>query len=216
MGVLPSQKDVVQVFGDFLNYMYACAVDFIKESHVDGPGLWNTVQHSVRFVLSHPNGWEGPQQAKMRRSAVYGGLIPNTPEGHARVMFVTEGEASMHACLSNGLGPATLQVSLVTSVLATRADVLIFLQVGDAFIIADAGGGTLDFNTYEIKQISPLLIEEIAVSDCKYVVGAVNNLIFLSVRSICGLNLRQSLREANARRYALPHIAIFTCTQPSS
>jgi hypothetical protein len=39
----------------------------------------------------------------MRKAAIYGGLVPNTDEGKAKVRFVTEGEASLHACVLNGL-----------------------------------------------------------------------------------------------------------------
>jgi hypothetical protein len=67
----------------------------------------------MQFVLSHPNGWEGAQQTKMRRAAVYGGLIPDTDEGKARIRFVTEGEASLHACVLNGLAADVLSVRLL-------------------------------------------------------------------------------------------------------
>jgi len=62
-------------------------------------------------VLSHPNGWEGPQQTRMRNAAVYGKLVPDTDEGRARIRFVTEGEASLHACVLNGLAADVLSVS---------------------------------------------------------------------------------------------------------
>ena len=69
-------------------------------------------------MLSHPNGWEGAQQSKMRRAAVYGGLIPDTDEGRARIRFVTEGEASLHACVLNGLAAEVLSVSFLSLGLA--------------------------------------------------------------------------------------------------
>jgi hypothetical protein len=47
----------------------------------------------------------------MRRSAVSGGLIPDTNEGRARIRFVSEGEASLHACILNGLAADVLSVS---------------------------------------------------------------------------------------------------------
>ncbi|TFK82611.1 hypothetical protein K466DRAFT_603536 [Polyporus arcularius HHB13444] len=71
---------------------------------------WRAVEHDIQFVLSLPNGWEGAQQSKMRRAAAYGGLFPDT-EGRARIRFVTEGEASLHACVLNGLAPDVLQNS---------------------------------------------------------------------------------------------------------
>lgn len=115
LGPLPRKKTAVHVFGDFLAYLYRCTRDFITDTHGNGAQLWNAVEHNIQFVLSHPNGWEGPQQSKMRRSAVYGGLIPDTNEGKARIRFVTEGEASLHACVLNGLAADVLLVFLLPS-----------------------------------------------------------------------------------------------------
>ena len=72
--------------------------------------LWSQVEKNIQFVLSHPNGWEGAQQTKMRRAAVYGRLVPDTNEGKARIWFVTEGEASLHYCLDSGLAASAVQV----------------------------------------------------------------------------------------------------------
>lgn len=55
------------------------------------------------FVLSHPNGWEGKEQALMRKAAVKAKLIPDREEGHARISFVTEGEASLHFSVETGV-----------------------------------------------------------------------------------------------------------------
>lgn len=82
------------------------------DTHANGNALWKAVEHDIQFVLSHPNGWEGAQQTKMRRAAVHGQLIPDTNEGKARIRFVTEGEASLHACVLNGLASDVLSVSL--------------------------------------------------------------------------------------------------------
>ncbi|KDQ57107.1 hypothetical protein JAAARDRAFT_688375 [Jaapia argillacea MUCL 33604] len=148
---LPPQKNPVQVFGDFLGYLYRCTRRFIEDTHANGQSLWRAVKHDIQIVLSHPNGWEGAQQSKMRRAAIYGGLIPDTDEGKARIRFVTEGEASLHACVLNGLA----------------ADVLSDPS-GHGFIVADAGGGTLDISSYAIRGTTPLVIEEIAPPDCVF------------------------------------------------
>ncbi|KAG6832781.1 hypothetical protein H0H92_009399 [Tricholoma furcatifolium] len=148
LGPLPRRKTAIHVFGDFLAYLYRCTRNFIIDTHGNGAALWNTVENNIQFVLSHPNGWEGAQQSKMRRSAVYGGLIPDTNEGKARIRFVTEGEASLHACVLNGLA----------------ADVLTNPSK-NGFLIADAGGGTLDISAYAIRGTLPLVMEEIAPPD---------------------------------------------------
>lgn len=112
LGPLPRGKNATDIFGDFLHYLFRCTRVFIIDTHANGPGLWSAVEADMQFVLSHPNGWEGAQQSKMRRAAIYGGLIPNTDEGKARIRFVTEGEASLHACVLNGLAAEVLSVRI--------------------------------------------------------------------------------------------------------
>lgn len=107
---LPKGKSAVDVFGDFLSYLYRCTRSFFEDTHANGPKLWKDLEREIQFVLSHPNGWEGAQQTKMRRAAARGGLIPDTDSGKARIRFVTEGEASLHACVLNGLAADVLSV----------------------------------------------------------------------------------------------------------
>jgi hypothetical protein len=175
LGPLPKRKTAVHVFGDFLAYLYRCTRNFITDTHANGGILWNQVESDIQFVLSHPNGWEGAQQSKMRRAAIYGGLIPDTNEGKARIRFVTEGEASLHACVLNGLAADVLSVSvwIIHRSRNTCSDSA-FTQSPSkhGFLIADAGGGTLDISSYAIKGASPLAIEEIAPPDCIFA-GAV-------------------------------------------
>lgn len=115
LGSIPHGKSAVHVFGDFLRYLFACTRNFIIDTHANGAALWSAVEQDIHFVLSHPNGWEGRQQAKLRRSAVYGGLVPDTDEGKARIFFVTEGEASLHACVLSGLAADVLSVMRLSS-----------------------------------------------------------------------------------------------------
>ncbi|KAJ7030408.1 hypothetical protein C8F04DRAFT_961737 [Mycena alexandri] len=149
LGRLPPNKTAVDVFGDFLAYLFLCTRNFITDTHANGAMLWAAVEHDIKLVLSHPNGWEGAQQSKLRRAAIHGGLIPDTNAGKARIFFVTEGEASLHACVLNGLA---------ADVLSDRSK--------PGFLIADAGGGTWDISAYSITAQNPLLIEEIAPPDC--------------------------------------------------
>ncbi|KAI0279701.1 hypothetical protein BGY98DRAFT_1089080 [Russula aff. rugulosa BPL654] len=147
---LPKGKSAVQVFGDYLGYLFRCAKNFIIDTHAGGAALWRAVEEDLQFVLSHPNGWEGAQQTKMRRAAVYGGLIPDTDAGKARIRFVTEGEASLHACVLNGL-----------------ANEMLTGHPEHGFLVADAGGGTLDISSYAVRGTAPLVMEEIAPPDYK-------------------------------------------------
>ena len=101
---------MVEVSGDFLRYLLECASRYIQDTHANGPDLWNSVKSDIDFVLSHPNGWEGTQQNRMRRAAVLAGLVPDNESGHARLSFVTEGEASQHFFVQNGLPTGAMKV----------------------------------------------------------------------------------------------------------
>lgn len=93
----------MEVFADFLEYLLECASKYIEESHANGADLWNSVKNNTDFVLSHPNGWEGSEQSRMRDAAVLAGLVPDDPSGRSRVSFVTEGEASLHFAIQNSV-----------------------------------------------------------------------------------------------------------------
>jgi hypothetical protein len=100
----------VQVFGDYLRYLYECTREFIQDTHANGPRVWNSLESDAEFVLTHPNGWGSAQQAQMRRAAIYGGLILDRPDEYTRVHFVTEGEACLHYCMGNDSASEVIKV----------------------------------------------------------------------------------------------------------
>ncbi|TBU25276.1 hypothetical protein BD311DRAFT_853631 [Dichomitus squalens] len=144
---LPPGKSVIDVFSDFLGYLFRCARRFIRETHANGESLWTSVEDQIEFVLSHPNGWEGLQQGRMRQAAIIANLVPDTAAGHARVHFVTEGEASLNFCIHSGLAAEAM-------------------KDGKTVMIVDAGGGTVDISTYTFVSVSPITVEEITSADC--------------------------------------------------
>lgn len=141
---LPRQKTAQDVFADFIAYLYRCAATYIQETH--GDLLWLSIEKHIDFVLSHPNGWEGHQQKILRRAAVTAGLFTDDRDGHARLEFVTEGEASLNFCISQGLTTAAM-------------------QNGQGVIIVDAGGGTVDISAYHIA-LKTWIFQEIASAQC--------------------------------------------------
>ena len=147
---LPLNKTVVDVFADFLAYLLECASSFIQDTHANGARLWESVKDDLRFVLPHPNGWEGAQQAEMRKATVLAKLIPDTTAGHARLSFVTEGEASLHFAVQNGLPIGVM-------------------EDGEGVMIVDAGGGTIDISSYSKNLVGEARnrFEEVAAPQCK-------------------------------------------------
>lgn len=61
-------------------------------------------------MLSHPNGWEGKEQSQMRQAAVKAKLVPDNAVGQSRISFVTEGEASLHFAIENGVLSQAMEV----------------------------------------------------------------------------------------------------------
>jgi hypothetical protein len=112
---LPPNKTVVDVFGDFLQYLLGCARNYIQKYSKCDSDRWQSLERDAQFVLSHPNGWRGLQQNQMRCAAVFGGLISDDDNGHSRLHFVTDGEASLHYCWENRLLPKVLSALLGNS-----------------------------------------------------------------------------------------------------
>ena len=96
---IPSGKTLVEVFSDFVSYLQSCAEIYLLDTYATLVDDWDSLRSNAIFILCHPNGWEGSQQAMMRKAAIMAKLVPDTPEGRSRVKFVTEGEASLHRCL---------------------------------------------------------------------------------------------------------------------
>ena len=107
---LPWRKTIIDVYADFMHYIFDCASEQIKAAEPNGEIKWNSISNSIELVLTHPNGWGGPQQVKMRDAAVKAGIVPDTPAGHASVHFVTEGEANFTFCASQFQAGRTLKV----------------------------------------------------------------------------------------------------------
>ncbi|KAF8333720.1 hypothetical protein F5887DRAFT_993201 [Amanita rubescens] len=107
--------------------------------------MLDSIGDNIKFVLSHPNGWEGKQQSQMRRAAIDAGLVANMSEALTRIDFVTEGEASLHFCLNK-----------IPTALEEHAN--------DGVSIVDCGGGTVDISTY--ARSSDGHFREIAPAEC--------------------------------------------------
>ncbi|KAF8966241.1 hypothetical protein BDZ97DRAFT_697700 [Flammula alnicola] len=134
---LPPNKTIVDVVADFFQYLYDCAAIYIQDSY--GAELWASVANrsinakGIHYVLTHPNGWEGKQQGLMRMAAIKAGLTKDSKDDGERLLFVTEGEASLHFAAQRGLLDEAI-------------------KKGGSVVIVDAGGGTIDVSTYRKKK----------------------------------------------------------------
>ncbi|KAH6910157.1 hypothetical protein BKA70DRAFT_1424707 [Coprinopsis sp. MPI-PUGE-AT-0042] len=53
---LPIKQGVVKVFADYVKYLHDCLKLYIKETHANGPSLWQSVEKTIDYVFTHPNG----------------------------------------------------------------------------------------------------------------------------------------------------------------
>ncbi|KAG1746337.1 hypothetical protein EDB19DRAFT_1905800 [Suillus lakei] len=156
---LPQGKSAVEVLADFMRYLFQCARTYIQESHLN---FWRSVENSIEFVLTHPNGWEGQQQQQIRRAVELAGLI-SSKEEQSHVHLLTEGEASLHFCVTNVIASdvfskTPIDVSDYWDEEEDQSD-------SQRVIVIDAGGGTIDLSAYSMK-LSPTSFEEIAPAEC--------------------------------------------------
>ena len=97
---LPKGKTTVDLFADFIRYLYDSTIAHIKEVEPTGEVLWENFGPTVEIILSHPNGWEGSHQDVLRKAVVQAGIF-SQEEARTRVSFVTEGEASFNYCVTH-------------------------------------------------------------------------------------------------------------------
>ena len=107
---LPKGKTIVDVFSDFMRYLFDSTKAFFISTDQSGEARWDSVLSNIELVLTHPNGWGGPQQSQLRTAAVRTNIVPDTPEGYGRVHFVSEGEASFNFCATHTQSGGNLKV----------------------------------------------------------------------------------------------------------
>ena len=107
---LPKGKSLQDVFVDFIRYLFDSAKTFIQEREPMGETLWESLGRNIDLILSHPNGWEGPQQEFLRKSVVQASIFTEE-EALSCVSFVTEGEAMFNFCVTNTKSGELLKVA---------------------------------------------------------------------------------------------------------
>ncbi|KAG9312271.1 hypothetical protein JVU11DRAFT_7574 [Chiua virens] len=163
---LPKGKSAVEVLADFMKYLFICARNYIVESHASGPSMWRSMENNIQFILTHPNGWEGLQQQQIRRAAEIAELVPSGDDHASRIHLLTEGEASLHFCVTHVLASDSLSS---TPIVASEDFQEETAEESDhqGIIIIDAGGGTVDLSAYSVKLSAPREFKEIAPAECR-------------------------------------------------
>jgi len=107
---LPGGNTIIDVFADLMRYLFDTTKTEVEFWEPDGKPRWDSISKSIELVLTHPNGWGGPQQADLRDAAVKAGIVQDTPDGRSRVHFVSEGEANFSFYIANAEASKNLKV----------------------------------------------------------------------------------------------------------
>ncbi|KAF1830154.1 actin-like ATPase domain-containing protein [Decorospora gaudefroyi] len=129
-------KTAEDVAADYLRMIWNYAKEDIQKVRGDD---WESI-YTLKCVLTVPAIWSPVAKEKTLKIARMAGLPQN-------LNLVTEPEAAALA------------------VLKEKSEEGEFLEVGDSFVVCDAGGGTVDLISYKIVDLNPLAVEECAVGD---------------------------------------------------
>ncbi|KAH6978802.1 hypothetical protein EDB82DRAFT_558386 [Fusarium venenatum] len=135
-------KTPVQVFSDYLRYLWEYSRERIEASEEKG---WANIYH-IHFVVTLPAIWPHYVRSRMLEAMKIAGLFEVAKEGNTTYGFISEPEAAALTCLRENVGRCTL-------------------EVGDQFIVCDAGGGTVDIITYKIEKLTPFVVSESVKGD---------------------------------------------------
>ncbi|KZL77840.1 Hsp70 family chaperone [Colletotrichum tofieldiae] len=132
-----ANKDPVEVISEYLRHLWNHSIENITRS----AGLKLVDLCKFHVVITLPAIWPDYAKARMRRAAENAGILEERWAGDTTLSFISEPEAAALATLRD---------------LGKRPDI----EVGDHFVVCDAGGGTVDLISYEIVKISPLVVRE--------------------------------------------------------
>ncbi|RDW62305.1 hypothetical protein BP6252_11738 [Coleophoma cylindrospora] len=159
------RKDPVDVVADYLNRLWEHASGVLKGKL--GEYLFECLP--IRMVLTVPAVWDHAAQELTRTAAKKAGLVSRA---NVELTLVSEPEAAARYILNDSIG----------------------LNVGDSFVLCDAGGGTVDLISYTVKDLKPLRLEMCAVATGD-VYGAVvlDNAFVREVKGVIGVETYNDL-----------------------
>ncbi|KAG2069443.1 hypothetical protein BDR04DRAFT_1119060 [Suillus decipiens] len=71
VGAEAQQEHIIEMAKDEEWMKLEC---YIKETHPSRSNLWQSLENCIKFVFTHPNDWDGPQQTQIRLATVLAGL----------------------------------------------------------------------------------------------------------------------------------------------
>ncbi|KAG8731399.1 hypothetical protein FRC11_004265, partial [Ceratobasidium sp. 423] len=146
ISALPFGVSLRQVYSDFLGYLLRHTESYFEERIIDGSQIWEKYKPTMEIVMSHPNGWGIREQSFLRDVTVSAGYTTSELAPRS-IRFVTDLEASAYCCLFN-------------------AGITSKFQIGDVFLLCDAGNSTTNVSAHRVGSIDPILKLDTHSSEC--------------------------------------------------
>lgn len=165
-------KEPVDVAADYLHRLWSHATTLFKSRF--GEVFFENLQ--IKFVLTVPAIWDHRAQELTKEAAVKAGMMSRN---NMKLELVSEPEAAARFVFNNHLS----------------------LKVGDAFVVCDAGGGTVDLISYQVEELTPLRLKM-----CCEATGGLFGAVFLdtaferTVKSSIGTEAFSSLSARNKKK----------------
>ncbi|KAG8753939.1 hypothetical protein FRC14_005519 [Serendipita sp. 396] len=143
---LPRGVSLVEVYSDFIRYIYGVTKNFFINNTPNGQQTWSRLHDQMPIVFCTPNGWDLCQHAVLTDASIRAGIAAEV-DAEDCLWFLTEGEASVHYALAHN-------------------KTVDWLNQGTIFAVTDVGGSTVDSTLYHCQSRSPLVLEEVCASAC--------------------------------------------------
>ena len=131
---LPPGKSEIDVAADYLFKLRQAMRTQLQKTLGE---VFNREERNIRYFLTVPAIWNDAAKAATRAAAIQAGYLRD--ENDSRLTLITEPEAAAMFCAKSGL---------------------LNLKVGDAILIVDCGGGTVDLIAYEVEEETPFTVAE--------------------------------------------------------
>lgn len=131
---LPPGKSEIDVAADYLFKLRQAVRNQLQKTLGE---VFSREERNIRYYLTVPAIWNDAGKAATRAAAVQAGFLRD--ENDNRLTLISEPEAAALFCAKSGL---------------------LNLKVGDAILIVDCGGGTVDLIAYEVEEEQPFSVAE--------------------------------------------------------
>ncbi|KAH7037325.1 uncharacterized protein B0I36DRAFT_313800 [Microdochium trichocladiopsis] len=131
---LPPGKSEIDVAADYLFKLRQAMRAALQKTLGD---VFIREERNIRYYLTVPAIWNDAGKAATRAAAIQAGFLRD--ENDNRLTLVSEPEAASLFCAKTGL---------------------LNLQIHDAILIVDCGGGTVDLIAYEVEEQNPFTVAE--------------------------------------------------------